>query len=66
MKGKLVVDGIAVISLVTGGLVPTAAAVHAHHHGDVIGRIMHKSKAISGSRFNTTDLDVSNGVPHGR
>ncbi|KAL9102038.1 MAG: hypothetical protein Q9163_002771 [Psora crenata] len=64
MKINSFVDGIAVISLIAGELATTAAAAHAHHHGEIIGRIMHKSKASSGSSSSVTTVDSSNGPSH--
>ena len=47
MKHKLFNNGIAVVSFIAAGLAPTSA--HGHQHGEVFGRIIHKSKASSGS-----------------
>ena len=52
MKHKLFSSGIAVVSLIAAGLAPTSA--HGHQHGEVFGRIIHKSKASSGSSLNLT------------
>ena len=61
MKTVLSVDGIAVVLLVSVGLISAVDAVHAHHHGDIIGRIKHKTKASSSSSSNTTTIDASLG-----
>ena len=52
MKDTLFSNGIAVVSLITAGLALTSA--HGHQHGEVFGRIIHKSKASSGSSLTFT------------
>ncbi len=52
-------NGLAVVSFITAGLVLNTNAklqAHGHRHGDVFGRIVHKSKASSGSSLNVTTL----------
>ena len=62
MKNKLFSNGIAVVFLIAAGLARTSA--HGHQHGDVFGRIIHKSKASSGSSltFTTPGLADSKAV----
>ena len=52
MKNELFSNGIAVVSLIAAGLALTSA--HGHQHGEVFGRIIHKSKASSGSSLTFT------------
>ena len=52
MKNKPFSNGIAIVSLIAAGLALTSA--HRHQHGEVFGRIIHKSKASSGSSLNFT------------
>ena len=52
MKNKILSNGIAVVSLIAAGLTLTSA--HGHQHGEVFGRIVHKSKASSGSSLTFT------------
>ncbi len=62
MKNTLFSNGLAVVSLVTAGLVLTIDAklqAHGHQHGDVFGRIMHKPKASSGSSSNITTIGAA-------
>ena len=62
MKSKLFSNGFVVVSLITAGLAPTTRAgpqAHGHQHGDVFGRILHKSKASSASSFNITSLGAA-------
>ena len=71
MKNKLSSNGLTVLSLVTAGLVLTTNAklqAHGHQHNDVLGRIVHKSKASSGSSENITTLGAADSqilqLPH--
>ena len=64
MKFNHVTHGVAVLSLVSGRLVSTVNAAHAHHHGDLLGRIMHKGKASSGSSSNVVEGDLMGGNQH--
>ena len=61
MKNKLISNGVAVIALITAGLVLTSAKpqAHGHQHADVFGRIVHRSKASSGSSFLPTPLEIA-------
>ena len=52
MKNKICSNGIAVVSLLAAGLALTSA--HGHQHREVFGRIIHKSKASSGSSLTFT------------
>ena len=57
MKNALFSNGLAAFSLVTAGLTLTTNAkllAHGHQHGDILGRIMHKPKASSGSSLGIT------------
>ena len=65
MKNNLFSNGFVVVWLITAGLTPTTSAgpqAHGHQHGDVFGRILHKSKASSASGLNIT----SSGAAHSR
>ena len=53
--------GLAVLSLITGDLTSGVAAAHAHQHGSVIGRILHKRAASSSSSSKVNGTDASNG-----
>lgn len=67
MKNKLLSNRLAVVSLITAGLALTTNAklqAHGHQHGDVFGRIMHKSTASSGSSFSITTLGAADSKPH--
>lgn len=62
MKDTLFSNGLAVISLITAGLALTANAkhqAHGHQHDDIFGRIMHKSRASSGSSLNITTVGAA-------
>ena len=59
MKNTLFSNGLAIISFITAGLALTTNAKiqgHGHLHGDIFGRIVHKSKASSWSSSNATTL----------
>lgn len=58
---KLFTNGLAVISLITAGCISSCNAAHGHKHGDVLGRIMHKPIARSGSSFNVTTIAAADG-----
>ena len=58
MKNKLFSNGIAVVSLIAAGLALTSA--HGHQHGEVFDRIIHKSKASSGSSLTFTTPGSAN------
>ena len=56
-------NGLAVVPFITAGLILTTNAklqAHGHQHGGVFGRIVHKSKASSGSSLNVTTLGGTN------
>lgn len=63
MKAKLFPDSSAVVLLITAGLFSTVNGriqSHGHQHGDVLGRIMHKPTASSGSSVFVTATDSMN------
>ena len=67
MKNKLLSNGLAVVSLITAGLALTTNAklqAHGHQHGDVFGRIMHQTKASSGSSLKITTIGAADCKPH--
>ena len=62
MKNKIFSDSLAIVSLITAGLVMTTNAkpqAHGHHHGHASGGIVHKQIASSGSSLNITTLGAA-------
>ena len=61
MKTRPFSNGLAVVSLITAGLALTSAKpqAHGHQHADIFGRILHKSKASSGSSLGTSLLGAT-------
>lgn len=49
MKGMAFSNGVLLITTIVCGQAVLSNAAHAHHHNDVLDRIMHKPSANSGS-----------------